>query len=287
MENNKKNTKLYVLITILCIFVLGLGGYIIFDKVQNNNKTNIQAENETTKNGAIENNTNNNVNAENNSNSNTLVSKIDTSEDWIYDATYTKNVNANSYSTFYHTYYSNDIKVPFINVDSSYASVSNEEIKGVFENAIATYNKGVSDKQTYVDTCNYEKYIDDSNLSILLSYKTGATDIPKAEYYAYNINLKTGNKLSYEEVYKIAGLTSDNITSKVESAIKNKMNSFAQNLSSSELNTYTNQSIENYKNSVNDGTLKYFLSGDKKLSVVVTLNVPAGSGKSTTVITIE
>ena len=39
MENQNKNSELYVLIVILCILVLGLGGYIVYDKVINPQNT--------------------------------------------------------------------------------------------------------------------------------------------------------------------------------------------------------------------------------------------------------
>ena len=36
MENQNKNVRLYALIAILCVLVLGLGGYIVYDKVVSN-----------------------------------------------------------------------------------------------------------------------------------------------------------------------------------------------------------------------------------------------------------
>ena len=36
MENQNKNGGLYVLIALLCLLVLGLGGYIVYDKTNNN-----------------------------------------------------------------------------------------------------------------------------------------------------------------------------------------------------------------------------------------------------------
>ena len=107
MDNQKKNTGLYVLIAILCVLVLALGGFIVYDKTQNNKTTTTDTTN----------------NASNSTNTNSLVSKLDDKKDWVYDAEYTKNVTADSYSTYYETYYAKDIVVPYINVNSSYSTI--------------------------------------------------------------------------------------------------------------------------------------------------------------------
>lgn len=138
----------------------------------------------------------------------------------VYDAEYEKNVNADSYSTSYNSYYAKDIVVPFININSSYAILSNNEIKNVFNDAINAYNKGISDKMTYVDTCNYNKYINNDILSVLLTLSIGATDIVRPNYYIYNIDLKTGYKLSYKDVYSFAGFDSNDINAKVEKQLQ-------------------------------------------------------------------
>lgn len=273
MDNQKKNTVLYVLIVILFVLVVVLGGYIIYDKTQNDKPS--------TPNDTLNTNTNN------------LVSKVYDAKDWVYDAEYSKNVSADSYSTGYNTYYSKDIVVPYINVKSSYADSSNSDIKNVFEDAIKTYNNGVSDKMTYVDECGYKKYVNNDSLSIVLTYGVGATDIVHPKYYTYNINLKTGNQLSYEEAYGVAGFNSSNINSKVESAITSIMQEKMSNFSSdnypvgTNFDTYNNESINNYKNSVSNNTLKYFLSDNGKLNVVVKLSIPSGTGEFDTIITVD
>ena len=237
-----------------------------------------------------------------NSSSNDLVSKIDTTKDWVYDAKYTKNVIADSYTTQYNeTYYAKDIIVPYININSSYANNSNNKIKEVFNNAIETYNNGVNNKIAYIDECNYKKYISDNSLSIVLTYGVGGTDVAYPQYYTYNFDLKTGNQLSYEEVYKIAGFNSTTINSKVEKAITEIMKEKLKGLKDHEkdigegayypqgtnFDTYNNESINNYKNSINNNTLEYFLSDNGKLNIVVKLSIPSGKGYFDTIITID
>lgn len=229
------------------------------------------------------------------------VSKKDSEKDWVYDAEYEKNVSVTSYKTYFGTYYVNDIIVPYLNIDSEYANTSNNEIKTIFDEAIDTYNKGVNDEITYIDECNYKSYINNNNLSVLLTYGIGATSKVQPKYYTYNINLTTGNKLSYEEAYKFAGFTSDNIESKVENAITNIMKEKLKGTKDptketgngsyypegTNFDTYNTQSINNYKKTINDNTIKYFLDSNGKLNIIVTLVIPADAGEFDTIITID
>lgn len=221
----------------------------------------------------------------------TTVSKLDDNKDLVCDAEYKKEVKAESYVAWDITYYSRDIVVPYININSTYASESNKEIKTVFDDAIKTFNEGVNDKTTYVDKCNYRKYTKDNCLSVILTYGTGATDVVIPDYYTYNFNLENGTELSYEDVYKICGFTESNIDSKVEEAItremKEKLKDYGEYPKGTNFDTYNNQSINNYKKSVEEKTIKYCLSEEGKLNVVVVLNIPAGAGEFNTLITVE
>lgn len=225
---------------------------------------------------------------------NKYISKINNEKDWIYNAEYSKNVKANSYSIDDKTYYVKDINVPFINVDSEYAKNANDEIKKVFDIAIKSFNEGMNDSMTYVDECDYTSKITDSYLSTLLTLGIGATDVVHPKYYVYNVDLKTGKQLSFEDVYKIVGFNSSNIDSKVKTAItsimKEQLNVFESPDSYPEgtnFATYNNESINNYLESVNDNTIRYFISDNGKLNIIVTLSIPAGSGEFDTIISID
>ncbi len=273
MKNNK-GLKVWLILFIL--LSLGLGGYIVYDKVLKVRPINDKQE-EAVQNEEIDGD---------------KVCKLEEDRDFIYDAPYEKNVHANSYTTIYNnTYYAKDIIVPFINIDSEYVKSSNNEIKTIFDSVIEIYNKGVQDKESYVDECNYKKYTSDDLLSVLVTYGVGATDIVNANYYTYNIDLKTGEKLTFEEVYKLVGFNSSNINNKVEEAItkvsKEKMSSFALDSEVTDFSTYTTTSINNYKKSLNNNSLKYFISEKGKLNIIVTLNIPVGQEEFDTIIEIN
>ena len=156
--------------------------------------------------------------------------------------------------------------------------------------AILKYNEGVSDKRTYIEEFEYEKYINNNSLSVILTYGFGATDVVHPKYYTYNIDLETGNQISYTDLYTIAGFNTSNIDSKVEKAIAKKLQEELKDMNypkGTNFDTFNNQSISNYKKSVSNNTLKYFLSNDGKLNIVVNLYIPAGTGEFDKIITVE
>jgi len=274
--DTRKNTGLYVIIALLFIAVIALGGYIIYDKTSNDNTSNKP-------------NVTDNESPKDNSN----VSKLDNNKDWVYDATYEKNVNAVLYMTDLGiTAYAKDIVVPYINIKSDYANTANTEIKEVFDKAINDFNAGVENNKSFIKECDYQKYEDDNILSVILTYDF-IHIAPGAHYYAYNFDKKTGNKLSFEDIYKIAGFNADNITAKAEAAISSNIDSIMKyfekmdGYENTDINSIKSMSINNYKNSLNDGTLKYFLSSDGKLNIVVNLALPAGTGEFDTIITVD
>lgn len=297
-EKNGKKISLSTCLLILALIVIIVMGVFIFklynDKsLEMQKNKNLNSEVSSLNNTVVELqeklDTISNILNPSNSDSNSLVSKKDESKDWIYDAEYPKNVSKESYHLGKETFYAKDIVVPYINIDSSYADECNKEIKEVFDEAISTFNDGVKDGASCVTKCEYEKYIKDDVLSVILYYSVPLND----QFYTYNINLKTGEQVSYEELYKIAGFDSSNIDSKVETAITNAMKKETSGVSSNgypsgtNFDTYNDESITNYKNSIKNNSLEYFLSNNEKLNVVVTLSIPAGNGKLNSAITVE
>lgn len=289
MDSQKKNTGIIILIVVLSLLVVGLGGYLIYDKFITKD-SNIEEKDNTKK--------KDNSNIENNN----FISKIDEAKDWIHDADYDYNVSANSYSIdFDITYYVKDIIAPYINIKSADADKANAEIKEVFDEAIKAYNNGVNNKLTYVDECKYTSYVDENKLSVNFWLGIGATDVVHPEYYTYNFDLKTGKLLSYEEVYNSVGFNSNNITEKLEKAITDVMKERLKELKDlntdnsdgayypegTNFNTYNNESISNYKKEVFNNSIKYFLDTKKKLNVIVTLSIPIGTDEFDTIIIVD
>ena len=283
-KNGKNGVGIVICLFIILILILALIGmwyyYNIIQKpkVESGNTTNLTSQ-------YTSNNTNSSL-----SDKQDKSLRINENKDWVYDAEYEKNVTATSYTTnFSETYYAKDIVVPYINVNSSYANSSNNDIKEVFDDAIKNYNDGVNNKTTYVEECNYKKYINNDKLSIVLTYGVGATATVHPDYYTYNIDLKIGNKVSFEDLCTIAGFDSNSVDEKVNASIakylKEKYLKNEEDTASSE--TYISQSSRNYQKAKNDNSLKYFLSDNGKLNVVVELSVPVDHGSFDVIIPVE
>ena len=276
MDNKKHNASLIILLVIFVFISLALGGFVFYDKVLKNH-INSPIENWYDKDDDFD-----DYYYENNN-----VSKIDASKNWIYHATYDKNVLANSYEIAYKTYYAKDIIVPFINIDSNDAKKVNEEIKGVFDEAINFYNEGVENK-TYFVSIDYEKFIDNNIASVNLWYGRGGTDVIRPDYYTYTFDLTTGKLMSFEELYQKFGLNKNQIDMKIKEEITDEVNDiFEDSFRDKNSTTYINESIDNYEKNLENNTLKYFVNDNGELCIIARLSIPAGSGYQDTILEID
>ena len=263
--DKKNNSGLIVLVIVLFLLVLGLGGYIIYDKVLSN-KT-------------LEgNNTNSN-----NQDSSTVTLKADSAKDWVYDADYNLPTNKESYYGFSdhsRLVKASDLIVPYININSSDATKANQEIYKLYEQLINTFNENLKE-EIWFTTVKYSTYVNNNIISVLITTETAGTDVPLYEYYTYNFNLENGKLLSYSEAYEKLGYNQNSIKDKAINAITNAMK---EKYNESDFNNYNNKSIDNYTTSVSDEKIKYYIDNNNKLNIIVTLVIPAGRGTFDTVI---
>lgn len=231
--------------------------------------------------------------------------KVDADKEIIYDAEYTyQNLEEEKYtsSSTQETYSLKDIKVPVININSSYATKANNEIKEIFNELAKRFKEELDGAQISYGIAGYRYYIDSEILSVEIKTEKGGTSVPVYEYYAYNFNLNNGSQFTYKEAYEFAGFTSSNINEKVENAItetlKERMKGFEQignnnnngnnnDLENMDIDTYNKASIQNYRDSVNDESIKYFIDENEKLNVIVDLEIPVDRGTFAVTITIE
>lgn len=267
----KKGKGLAIIAIILGILIVIMGCYIVYANfIQKDN--NIQD--------------NNGENRENNE-SEVSVSKLDSSKEWIHDANYDLPTNKESYYGYDdHTKLisANDLVVPYINIDSADAKKANQEIYELYENLINTFNDNLKE-EIWFTLVEYKTYTSNNIVSVVITTESAGTGVPMYKYYTYNFNLDEGNLLSYNEAYKIAGLSENNVNDKVNQAITNALKK--EYFNGDDFDTYNNKSINNYKTSINDGTIKFFIDEDQKLNIIVTLEIPAGRGQFDTIITVE
>lgn len=204
------------------------------------------------------------------------ISKVDKDKEYIYEADYEAEFKGESYTTdINETYYSKDLKVPYINIDSLDAISANKEIKKVFLKAVESYNTGFDDKATFVNL-TYDSYENDKIISVIVKYDVRDNEISNPEYYTYNFDASTGELITFEDAYKIAKLDSDSVDKKIKEAIENEirlqtgdnLNVYSKGTS---LETYVNKTYNAYKEK---SDIKFILNDDNDLSVVLAINTP-------------
>lgn len=267
-----KNNKGLVIITIILgVLVVILGGYIVYDKfIENNN--NVQNDI--------------NGNQENNANE-SGVSKLDSTKGWVHEANYDLPTNKESYYGYSdHTKLisADDLVVPYINIDSDDAKKANQEIYKLYEDLINTFNDNLKE-EIWFTLVEYKTYTNNNIISVVITTESVGTDVPMYKHYTYSFNLNDGKLLSYNEAYKSTGLNENNISDKATQAITDALRKEYSN--GDDFDTYNNKSINNYKTSVNNGTIKFFIDDNQKLNIIVTLEIPAGRGQFDTIITVE
>ena len=222
------------------------------------------------------------------------LAKINEDNEWIYDAEYTKkDLEGKSYksSVTTETYSLEDIKVPFINIDSEDANEANEELKKLFDQAVKLFEEELDGDQASYVLVSYEKVVNDEYLSVLVKTEVGGEEeIPNSVYYTYNFDMNTGNKLTYDEVYDIVGISEDEIEEKAEEAITEEFKYRFKGLAEgyeSDLEEYSEKTVEDYKETVSDETIKYFIDEYEKLNIISNFKIPTGRENYEIIVTIE
>lgn len=218
---------------------------------------------------------------------------------WISCADYAPKSLIQNYNTGGNHYLSN-IKVPLINIISNDARKINEEIKKLYEENLDIYKEAVANSLPWFVTVDYEYFTYDKIGSVIITSSSGGTDVIHPRYSTYNFDTNNGKLLTYQEVYSLLGYTSNEIEQKVKNEIttimREELKDFKDPLKDTgdggyypdgtSFENYNNESINSYKNSVSNNSIKYFINNDKKLNIIVTLSIPAGSGSFDTIIKI-
>lgn len=216
-------------------------------------------------------------------------SKIDKTKELVHRAGYTSELDNTSYTSDIteEEYTTGDIVVPYININSDDVNKINTEIKSLYDEFISVYSESFN-TPWYIKT-NYETYINKDILSVLLESEIGGTDAPIENYYAFNVNLKDLSKMNYEDIYHYAKFSEEDINKRVEKAISeyiDTLDKIAWN-ENERKEDYIRQSIQNYYTDLNDNSLQYFINKNNKLTDIIEIAVPAGSGDVAKLIIIE
>ena len=298
LENKKSNTLVIVILILIILGVIALVCYLFFSKkeMKKNNQSDISVEK--------------------------VSIKLDNTKDYVYDATYKYNNKYTEYSfdeaknkvvvnnevtakdkiethndsTLSYKYNSTvqhleDLKVPYININSDDAKKVNQELEKLYISYAKKFDNNAEQKDEdgeyygpdvmCTQVLTYKNFTSNNILSIVTIDYGVCTSQPIQQYHTYNFDLTTGKLLSYKDIYTKVGIKENEMENKVEQAIINKQKEIMKNDDYFETNfeTFKNESITNYKNSIYNNTNKYYLDKDNKLNIITTFSVPAGSGE--------
>lgn len=203
--------------------------------------------------------------------------KIDSSKPYIYAADYklpTEKESYMGYSDGSVEIKASDIVVPYINIDSEDAKKVNDEIYGLYERLIEIFNSN-SKYGTWFTTVEYDVSETDNDVTTLITTMSAGTSVPIYSYYAYTFSKKDGHLYTYKETYESLGYNDENILAKVSDIISKEV----KNVTNEEIfDEYFRQSLDDYKQNVEQGKLKYFVDKNGKLNINLKIIVPLQDG---------
>lgn len=273
----KKN----VVIVVLVLLVVGLGGYLVYDKVINKDIVNNKKQNKV-ENKSI---------------------KLDNSKNYVYDAEYKY---SNKYTELeeelgsstndgFNIKESNklsDLKVPYININTDEAKEINKKLENLYLEYAKKFDELVlcDENENYpcvVSVLTYKTYYTTDTVSVIVIYGSHATDVYHPNYLGYTFDLKTGKLLTIDEIANLNNLNRSQLLDKTKIAIEN----YTKNSDSYDENTeFLNEDYEYIKNNINlNGKLLiedsgiytglvYFIDSDNKINLITKLEVAAQAG---------
>ncbi len=260
----KKNI-FWVIIPIL-VLVLLLGGYFIYSNI---NKTEI--------------NGNNTANS---------VKKIDSAKEFVYGITY-KEARCNSFtdSTTYsnefgETFYIKDYNLPFINIESSDATLSNNEIELSFRKNICSIFDG-KNKHSTISKYEYNYYLNDNTLSLLNTYNVGDTGPVSDNYLTYNFNLSTGKLYTFAQLCEKYGFTKEKIKKALISFYEKKWELIDKESYNNYYSNLKKETFEKYDGLVKSNSLQFALNDKKELLIVFNCFLPEEPKEHTYLVNIK
>ncbi len=274
MEKKKNNFILILILIIIAIIVS-----LIFVVMNNKNK-----EEES-------------INSSNNE-----ILKVDTSKEYVYDATYSYD---NKYTEYERTissgeigiinYYGLDVeysngkqsitnlKVPYFNINSDDATKANNELSSLYNDYAKQFDTCAEEsKDDKLPGCTllltYKSYQYDNIASVVVIDSSQATSTWVLNYHIYNFDLITGKNLSYDEVLNKIGYSKDSISTNLSSLIKDKMDSIMKD---TDLTSACSASLDKYntkncydittkllEDSISDNSVLYFVNNDGVLNIL-------------------
>lgn len=256
-----------VILIIVIIGLLIIGGIAVFLYINSNNSKQTNEEEKSS----------NSISQIDKINEEMTNKKLDVEKDIVYNAQYMYNIEQKVYKNPDGVEYSIfDIVVPYININSESARELNAKIEQLYFQLAENFRQNLETDNTSYVKSEYRIYINSDILSILIIVTNGNIDEEIETYFAYNIDLSTLEILSYEDIYQQCGFTNIDIDNNIKDTIQIHFNNIDDWPDNEDKSVYINTSIENYQNAVNNNTIQYFIDLNRKLNVVVAIQIPTG-----------
>lgn len=288
-KEKSKNVTIAILaiiiaILILIIIILSLNGSI------NLNNTNSEQQN----------------NLENNNTS----LKNDENLDYVYDATYsydneytkfnrysynnentTKKINTFGIEVEYTDgmQYLNNLKVPYININTNDAEKANKAVKALYLESAKTFDScakeanEISNSPSCSQILTYRTYTYNDILSVVVIDSIQGTSPWVLNYNIYNFDLTNGNLLNYNELLSKLNYNQNETLTKTKSLLKNKIDSLygaiVGDMSTACRDIYNDNgdynSVSCYEkandlleSSINDNSILFFVNNEGNLNIL-------------------
>ena len=232
VNKNQKSNKKKIIAGVACVVVIAgvITGVVLYNQKSSENTSKTAAE---TGNTVTQYENSVQKTEENNANKDEVTKstpKVDESKPWVYNSNYgdgrePKTITNNTGKIYSST---DELIVPYININSEYANYINSELKNIFEENYNSFGGANDEKEIlegYLPQISYEYAVADNVLSVVITKHYGIINGDSAvEYEIYNFNLTTLNKASLSDLYKQSGFESeDELKSCAQAAIENEV----------------------------------------------------------------
>ena len=233
--------------------------------------------------------------------------KLDDTKDYVYDAEYKTD---NKYTEFmryedgpddikrfdnfgieveysFGMQYLNKLKVPYININSSYAKVANATLEKLYLDNAKTFDLCAEEAKGTEPSCSqiltYKTYTYDNILSVVVIDGLQATSTIALNYHIYNFDLTTGDEIKYYDIMNKLNYNRADVEEQMKTLLKNKMDSLygkaIGDLSNACYGKYNEETKESEKfncyekanelfiESVNKEEVLFFTDNDGKLNI--------------------
>lgn len=272
-KTNRKINYIFIVLTVILIIVVGIGGWFLGTKFASR-EDDLSEKLESNENKIPE-----------------KVEKIDDTKEYIYDAEYVYEHKFEKYKEFASTkdavktlnygieveytegtQYLENLKVPYINIQSEAVDLINNQIEKLY----LEYAKSFEDNAVAINTSEalpiashiltYRSFISNDILSVVIIYDSESTSRWNLQYLTYNIDLQSGNLLSYEGVLSRLGYDKVSTLEKVEEAITEKVTTlwtqYKIQLPETEKERFINEAKERLEESISAKQVQVFINND-------------------------